>query len=300
MANVLSERIAELRRERGFTQEQLGQLVGVSAQAVSKWEKGGAPDVELLPALADRLGVTIDGLFDRECGETVDIQKVVGRWLLSLPDETRLSQVCRLLWGAFGGIFGGKVEMPRVDYLDHGEHYLDLEDNHGLKNKLMLSQIRMGGGIMLDLHAEDFSFATIWPEPQEGYAAYFAPKDQYRRLFEVLVKPGCLELLEYMYSRKRHFYIPNAMAAPLGLPCGQVESLMEELSQLAILDSMELELENGMVKAYSTYEDGAFVPFFYMARCLMQAGLNMINLFDRNDPILRGASWKDSEESDHE
>ena len=53
MANVLSERIAELRRARGLTQEQLGQLAGVSAQAVSKWEKGGAPDVELLPALAD-------------------------------------------------------------------------------------------------------------------------------------------------------------------------------------------------------------------------------------------------------
>lgn len=49
----LSERIAVLRRERGLTQEQLGQLVGVSAQAVSKWEKGGAPDVELLPTLAD-------------------------------------------------------------------------------------------------------------------------------------------------------------------------------------------------------------------------------------------------------
>ena len=66
MADVLSGRIAELRKERGLTQEQLGQLVGVSAQAVSKWEKGGAPDVELLPALADRLGVTIDGLFGRE------------------------------------------------------------------------------------------------------------------------------------------------------------------------------------------------------------------------------------------
>ena len=41
MANILSERIAELRRERGLTQEQLGQPLGVSAQAVSKWEKGG-------------------------------------------------------------------------------------------------------------------------------------------------------------------------------------------------------------------------------------------------------------------
>ena len=53
MASLLSECIAELRRARNLTQEQLGQLVGVSAQAVSKWEKGGAPDVELLPALAD-------------------------------------------------------------------------------------------------------------------------------------------------------------------------------------------------------------------------------------------------------
>ena len=41
MSNVLSERIAQLRKDRGLTQEQLGQLVGVSAQAVSKWEKGG-------------------------------------------------------------------------------------------------------------------------------------------------------------------------------------------------------------------------------------------------------------------
>ena len=73
MANVLSERIAELRKARGLTQEQLGQLAGVSAQAVSKWEKGGAPDVELLPALADRLGVTIDALFGREGGEAGDI-----------------------------------------------------------------------------------------------------------------------------------------------------------------------------------------------------------------------------------
>ncbi len=48
MASELSERIAALRKEHGLTQEQLGNMVGVSAQAVSKWEKGGTPDVELL------------------------------------------------------------------------------------------------------------------------------------------------------------------------------------------------------------------------------------------------------------
>ncbi len=48
MPNILSERIAALRKERGLTQEQLGRLVGVSYQAVGKWEKGGAPDIEML------------------------------------------------------------------------------------------------------------------------------------------------------------------------------------------------------------------------------------------------------------
>ena len=42
MNQPLSDTITRLRKERGLTQEQLGQLVGVSAQAVSKWEKGGS------------------------------------------------------------------------------------------------------------------------------------------------------------------------------------------------------------------------------------------------------------------
>ena len=73
MPGILSERIAALRKERGLTQEQLGKMVGVSYQAVGKWEKGGAPDGELLPVLSRQLGVTIDALFGLEGGEQVDV-----------------------------------------------------------------------------------------------------------------------------------------------------------------------------------------------------------------------------------
>ena len=62
----LSEQIAKFRKAQGLTQEDLAKSVGVSSQAVSRWECGGAPDVTLLPAIADRLGVTIDALFGRE------------------------------------------------------------------------------------------------------------------------------------------------------------------------------------------------------------------------------------------
>ena len=50
-------------QQKGITQEQLGNLVGVTCQAVSKWERGGVPDAELLPSQSRALAVSIDTLF---------------------------------------------------------------------------------------------------------------------------------------------------------------------------------------------------------------------------------------------
>lgn len=59
----IHEQIASLRKARGMTQEKLAQLLGVSNQAVSKWEAGQCcPDIQLLPALAEILGVSCDRL----------------------------------------------------------------------------------------------------------------------------------------------------------------------------------------------------------------------------------------------
>ena len=55
------------RKQLGLTQEALAQELGVTNQAVSKWElEQACPDVMLLPVLADIFGVTIDELFGRE------------------------------------------------------------------------------------------------------------------------------------------------------------------------------------------------------------------------------------------
>lgn len=60
--NKIGDNIRLLRRARGATQEELAEAVHVSFQAVSKWENGGAPDIEMLPALASFFGVSIDEL----------------------------------------------------------------------------------------------------------------------------------------------------------------------------------------------------------------------------------------------
>ena len=61
---LISSNIRSLRLQKHLSQEKLGELLGVSAQAVSKWEQGiTSPDISLLPLLAECFGVTIDSLF---------------------------------------------------------------------------------------------------------------------------------------------------------------------------------------------------------------------------------------------
>lgn len=61
----LSEKLYKLRKEHGLSQEQLADALGVSRQAISKWEGGAAiPEVEKLLALSKYFGVTTDYLLN--------------------------------------------------------------------------------------------------------------------------------------------------------------------------------------------------------------------------------------------
>lgn len=65
MSSNIGDAIQRLRQRHGIGQRELAEALGVSAQAVSKWETGKAnPDLFLLPGLADYFGVSIDSLFE--------------------------------------------------------------------------------------------------------------------------------------------------------------------------------------------------------------------------------------------
>ena len=52
MSKSISEKIHELRKAKGLSQERLGEIIGVSGQAVSKWEKADSlPDITIIPDL---------------------------------------------------------------------------------------------------------------------------------------------------------------------------------------------------------------------------------------------------------
>ena len=79
MEETLGKRIAQHRKRLGLTQEQLAEKLGVTAQAVSKWENDiSCPDITTLPRLATLFGISTDTLLGHDtvyAGELADDER---------------------------------------------------------------------------------------------------------------------------------------------------------------------------------------------------------------------------------
>ena len=113
----MGAKIRQLRTARGLTQEELGSELGVSPQAVSKWESGTTlPDIQLLPELAVLFGVSIDELF-------------------SMTDESRMDRIENMI--------SYERFMPENEFAD-AERFLKQkmhEDRHKARATLMLASL---------------------------------------------------------------------------------------------------------------------------------------------------------------
>ena len=77
METTLGKRIVQNRKRIGLTQDQLAEQLGVTAQAVSKWENDqSCPDINMLPRLSDIFGISTDELLGREAPAPVYVGTV--------------------------------------------------------------------------------------------------------------------------------------------------------------------------------------------------------------------------------
>ncbi len=91
---MLSERIYRFRRERGFSQEQLAEKIGVSRQAISKWESGtSTPELEKLLALSECFHITLDELVKED---------TVSQGANEMPQEIKEAKVSKAIEGKVG------------------------------------------------------------------------------------------------------------------------------------------------------------------------------------------------------
>lgn len=153
----------------------------------------------------------------------------------------------------------------------------------------------------MGVRAEDMSFAAVFPEPEKGWEEFLESSERCRRLFGVLARPHCLELLEYLHSKPPlplRRYTPGAIARPMGLDPEEAERLLDDLARLGVLSRADLETEDGLLHTYLLDGDEALVPFLYLARWLATDGSGFLNAPYRRTPVLRGEKWKETEKEE--
>ena len=94
----INENIAFLRRQKGLTQEELATALGVTNQAVSKWESAQCcPDIQLLPAIADLFEVSADELLGHSISPGLnDICLKIRSYFSALPEKVTFESAYRI------------------------------------------------------------------------------------------------------------------------------------------------------------------------------------------------------------
>lgn len=259
MQSILSIKIKEFRTKKGITQEELGQLVGVTTQAVSKWERGGTPDAEILPRIARTLGVSIDALFDMEQNTGSRLEDFIIEELHSKEGEEAFQRAVSLCIAIEMGLFKlnslkNKAAGEMMDYVndeqDH-EYYSTLVSNEGLV-RMRLSQ--------------SGRYFFIMPEPKNGYRDFLENIEGLSRTFKVLADKDTLNILFLMYQRMHKKISAQLIAESVGISEEKVERIMERLAEVNIAECSEVEMREGDVKAYSLHREATMLPLLTFAR----------------------------------
>ena len=144
MDMTIGKRIAHLRKEKGLTQEELASHMGISPQAVSKWENDQTcPDISALPKLARLFGVTVDELLEGK--QELPAARV-------LPPEQRKDIKDMILRVTLDSAAGDKIRvnlpMALVEIaMEIGMEMPQINGNEALKGidmKKVLEMVRLG------------------------------------------------------------------------------------------------------------------------------------------------------------
>ncbi len=140
----LGTKIRDLRHRDGRTQEDLARALDITPQAVSRWENNGSyPDMNLIPAIANYFGVSIDELFGYSNDRTRKIEELVAHVQMLLRanrgEDVNIDQCLMLLRDAMIEFPGNEKLMLclaavlyKAGGVRYGEHHLTDEEGYSV------------------------------------------------------------------------------------------------------------------------------------------------------------------------
>lgn len=248
-------KLAQIRKQRGFTQEELAHKLGISAQAVSKWEKGSYPDGALLPKIAKCLDTSLDvlyGLKEPEKKSEKALEKYIIDELQKLPDEIRINRAMELCYAILYSYYGSSSDYKDIPRKLSRETIGEVKTDH----ELLLMRLN-----------EDLRYFWIMQIPEGGLNSYLQIDQHVMDLFHMFSQEDYLKVIYYLASGKRnHMLTKKKLVAKLKIDEARISEIIDKLDKLGPVWEVDVETEDNQEKVYGYNHNPAFAMMMAMAR----------------------------------
>jgi len=274
---IIGKQIAALRKARGIKQEELANYTGVSTQAVSKWENGGVPDVELLPEIADFFGVSVDYLFDRGITDSSDLQLFFCDQVADTPEEDRFKLLLNYCWDMERAMYG-KVDCGRIE---------DQERELGEQEQIYSSIMTDYGFTRMGI-ANRLQYFLLVPEIRDTEKALFDGID-YVSFFRDFSDEDVFHACVMLYKRDSgRAFTHNMLVESLGMEQEKAVQVLAVLEKYNLLRRTEIEVSREVQTVYSFNPTPSFVALLLFAREVIETPNNFYYYRGgRNKPYLK-------------
>lgn len=273
----VGNKIRSLRKSKNLTQEQLGDALGVSMQAVSKWECGSNPDIDMLIKLAKYFSVTTDSLLGLKSNNADDIEATLFEDINSTHPNYQLEKACRYCWSMFKAMSA----MPALK----DDEYCKVPPDDMICSQ---SRVTLEKGLASMSAIEDFHYFIVMPEPEDGYTVALSDIDTYTAFFKRLSDPKKLKMLSYLYSLESTLFSAKKAANDLDLDINCIKDILIEFEEVDWIFKESATLSEYDVDLYRPNNTSAFIPLLRFAtEMIKMPNLFYISYIERKTPFLR-------------
>ena len=272
----LSANIKRLRLEKDMTQEQLATKLGVSAQAVSKWETSETyPDGALLVPLANELEVSLDELFGNETVTMADISGRIVKLIHNTEAKERFNVARDIGWQIERGLFNCRMEI--------GKRY----DPNEIKNQKNASYILDDNGFTIVSNGKE-PFFSVFPQPAEGYGHFLNDKDDLQKIFAALSHTDTMNALIYLYQKNENYVFESAvLERDCEIANDQINAVIDDLLTLKLIWKQELTINGENRVLYYSRPSHKLLAVLLMTREIGYKGAYRLQSHIRNMPFFK-------------
>lgn len=275
----IGKNIASLRKQKGTKQEELATFVGVTPQAVSKWENGGVPDTELLPKIADFFCVSIDLLFGRNVTDYTDVKTALMKKIIDTPMEERYKVVFEYCWDMERALFGDNAIIKETGY-----ELEELPDSGERQYSRILTDF---GFTQMGLN-KCLRYFLVVPEMEDSTAALLDEID-YVSFFKDFSDKAVWDTCLLLYKRAfRKAFTPGMLVKILGLDYDKASQVLAILDKYNMLHINEVEIDDEIHKVYQFVPNPAYITMLIFAREIINKPLSFVyHCNNRQNPLLK-------------